>query len=97
MLRVLQRLYHVCHIDGLMLRAGKAGASQKTKEKVKGDKEAGLREGKLSLSSKVAAKVKQAGKADSVAAGEIFFSSHQPCVPWERYWSVTCWRSWTEM
>ncbi len=73
------------YIDGVMLRAGKAGASQKTKEKVKGDKEAGLREGKLSLSSKVAAKDKEAGKAGSVAAGEMFSPSHQPCMLGERY------------
>ena len=71
----------MCCVDGLMLRAGKAGASQKTKEKVKGDKEAGLREGKLSLSSKVAAKNKQAAKAGSVAAGEVVLPPHQPGVP----------------
>ena len=54
---------HACVADWPLLSAGKAGASQKTKEKVKSDKDAGLREGMLSLSSKVAASGKKAGSA----------------------------------
>ena len=56
-------MQHGCCADSLPSRAGKAGASQKTKEKVQSDKEAGLREGMLSLSSKVAATGKKAGGA----------------------------------
>ena len=49
--------------DELLVAAGKAGASQKTMEKVKSDKDAGLREGMLSLSSKLGAAGKKAGSA----------------------------------
>lgn len=56
-------MQHASVVDWPLLSAGKAGASQKTKEKVKSDKDAGLREGMLSLSSKVAASGKKAGGA----------------------------------
>ena len=64
------------HVDDVVLvRAGKAGASQKTEEKVQSDKDAGLREGMLSLSSGVTASTKTPG---STASGRDCRSAGSP-------------------
>ena len=64
----------------LVCFVGKAGASDKTQDKVRSDEDAGLRQGMLSMSSKVAAAGKEGDGEAATAQADLAATSRDAAV-----------------